>query len=350
MPKSSHKQIPEIPMRIRLLELAQRVPLFLSQNNQTYVACPTATPIYSEDFFTWLVCLGEKRLGYFPSPHHVAFVVRSLDAQAHGAKNKESVHTRIAKLAPKTYQIDLGTDDHQVINITGKQWQPSQHFDAYFERSENTEPSPTTEPTKLTLANCFEQIFETSPENSDKLALWLAEALLPDQKPPILVITGKAREAAIEILRQLIDPVLQPIIYTPHSYRELNQMALENQVLAFSFTGDLSPKFIKTINDLHEGTRIRLKQCSKIRPKLGANVQRPVLIATKMPLEISPNQITIEINTAHQTGLGKVFFALMDLVVQIVGQPEREKVLRALAEPSQSAPFQSNETPDSNSS
>ena len=88
MPPTS-KTVQEIPHRIRLLELAQRNPLYLSQDNQTYIDCPTAIPVYSEDFFTWLLCLAEKRLGTIPSPTDIARVARTLTLKPAPPKPKK---------------------------------------------------------------------------------------------------------------------------------------------------------------------------------------------------------------------------------------------------------------------
>ena len=321
-------------MRDRLLELAQRAPIFLSQDNQTYVNIPTATPVYSEDFFTWFINVAENRLGCIPTPSEVGRVVRTLDSQARTCNNQRDVHHRIAKIGPKNYQLDLGTFDMQMVNITGQHWENLQYFDARFERFEDHIEMTAPVVTANTLAACMEAQFKVDPINADKLALWVAEALLPDQQPPMLVITGKAREAAVEKLRSLIDPVIEPIIETPLQFTELYRMALENQVLAFSVSGPLSEKVKKTLNDLHQGTRLRLKYCNRSRFKLRGNIQRPVLIATAEPQEISPHQINIEINEAIDFDFGKIVGALLNLLVVIIGQPVVQRETQVMAEPS----------------
>ncbi len=323
----------EIPMRTRLLKLAQALPLFLSKDNQPYVACPIAIPLYSEDFFGWLFSESSKHLGHYPSPYEFSWVIRTLDRQSRQQKIKTSVHTRIAKLSPRTYQIDLSTDAQQGINITGKRWQQTQKFKTQFERLETHTSLPTPEQTALTLADCFNQIFQTSPEISAKLAIWLAEAFLPDRKPPMLVITGKARDQAVAMLRNLIDPVHNPIIYSPGCPMELNCMALENRVLAFSFRGQPTEKLIKKLNTMHEGTRVPLPHSNKRRPKIFTTVQRPIIVASREPLALHKDQISIEINQAPETEMGKVFYALLNLLVKIVGQEEQKKQYQANTAP-----------------
>ena len=75
--KRAQIQQPEIPMRIRLLKLAQTLPLFLSKDNQPYVSCPTAIPLYSEDFFVWMLDQASKGLSYYPSQYEFCWVVRT---------------------------------------------------------------------------------------------------------------------------------------------------------------------------------------------------------------------------------------------------------------------------------
>ena len=318
-------------MRARLLHLAQSAPCFLSQDNQTYIACPTAIPVFSADFFTWLLILAQKRLGHYTSPSEIGRIAGILDTQARTAKAKQTVHTRIAKTGTKCYQLDLGTENRQVINITGKRWHHSHHFGAQFERLEDYEIRTTPVPTANTLAICLEKMFQIPAESADKLALWLAEALLPDQKtPPVLVITGKAREAAVLTLRNLIDPVREPIIETPANCRQLPRMALENKVLAFSVNDQIPEKTIRAINEIHQGKRLQLKHCTGNRLKLRSTIQRPVIIATEEPQQISPKQFNLEINEAVDIHLGKIIGSLLNLLVKIIGQPVHQPTIIAM--------------------
>ncbi len=59
----------------RVLEIVQRLPLFLSPYRQPFVICPssaTATPIYAEAFYAWLTFAPEKQLGSLPVPNKSA--------------------------------------------------------------------------------------------------------------------------------------------------------------------------------------------------------------------------------------------------------------------------------------
>ena len=310
----------KIPMRIRLLQLTQTLPLWLSRDNQPFIATPTAIPLYSEAFFGLCLELAATHLNHIPSLYEFTYVRCALDQQARNAKLKQPIHTRIVKLSPRSYQLDLTTEDQQVINITGKRWKQSPSPRVRFHRLEQQISLPTPSPVALTLAECFERIFATSPDNATKLAIWLAEALLPDRKPPVLIITGDAREEAVSLLRNLIDPVIGPIIYSPTCPIELDRMALDHKVLAFSVWNQPTPKLVKKLNTIHQGTRIRLTHTNTRKPRPNTTVQRPVLLASGKPIEINKDQITIEINKTLIADEGKLFHALLDLLVKLVSQ------------------------------
>ena len=209
---------PVIPQHVRLLEVAQRAPLLLSPDRQPYIISPltaTAVPLYSEAFFDWFTHSTEARLGLCPSSSQIARVIRDLDSGARKAQATEQIHTRIAKKATKHYQIDLGTPNIDVVELTGKHWQVSQHFDARFQRLETSDPMPIPQPSPVKLPVYLENMFGISVESAGKLSGWLAQAMLPEQKPPILVITGEASDEAVTQLRNLIDPVFHALIEIP---------------------------------------------------------------------------------------------------------------------------------------
>ena len=218
----------------------------------------------------------------------------------------------------------MGTRLHDVVNITGRKWEQSSDFAAPFERLENFEKFPRPLQTNKSLGWCFEQVFKLPPEIANKLALWVAQALLPDQKPPILVITGKASQKAVEKLRNLIDPVAAPIIYTPQSWTELPRMVQADKVLVFAPENPFTEKMILKLRQLHDGARVAIWYCNRRLEKLNTTVQRTIMIASAEPVAISHGQLTIEINEAPDTSPGSdqlMFGALLNLMVQIVGQP-----------------------------
>ena len=324
MPLSSQIKQPEISRHIRLLEIAQRAPIFLSQALQPFVVCPstaTASPLYSEDFFGWIISAVEKQLGAIPSLPQFSFLLRALDAQARNAQTRETVHIRTAKTGTKSYQIDIGTPNQETIEITGQEWKVSQFHDVRFQRLETAQPLPIPERCEVPAAHYLQQMYNIPLEDGYKLARWLAEAMLPEQKPPILVITGTARDEAVEQLRSLIDPVISPIIEMPATSKQMAQQAVENRILAYSIYNYLPEKTIQILNSVRYGMRARLKQANKNFTPLYDTVHRPIIISAEEAIKISNHQIHIEINKTHIVKAHEFLGALLDVVVQIVSQP-----------------------------
>ena len=321
--ESSHKKQPEIPQHIRLLEIAHRAPLFLSPNRQPFVICPataTAVPLYSETFYGWFISAVEKKLGTIPSSQQVGQVIRNLNNQAHAARNQEAVHTRSAKIAPKTYQLDLGLDDNSTVEITGRNWSVSQFPDAYFERLETSDPLPIPEPTLAPLHTYLEKMYGISLDDAHKLSHWMAQAMLPDQKPPILLITGEAREEAVTQLKTLVDPSSHALIDLPVNRKDVAQQAIENGVLAYTTDEQLPETKILVLDAVRRGMPARLKQVSKGGPKRFTAIHRPIIIASLQTQKIGNHQLTIEINSTRQVEHNEIMGPLLDVVVQIVGQ------------------------------
>ena len=349
MPSSTKQQKPP-SFTTRVLEIAQRLPLFLSPDRQPFVICPssaTATPIYAEAFYAWLTFAAEKQLGSIPSPQQIGRVIRQLDNAAHTADTQETVHTRTAKIATKTYQIDLGLPDHTTVEVTGKQWRISQFHDARFQRLETSDPLPIPEPSLAKLHKYFELMYGITEDESHKLAQWLGQAMLPDQKPPILVITGEARDEAITQLRTFIDPAFHATIYLPTNRKELAQQAIENRVLAYVIDDKLPEQKIKDFNKLRQGMDARLRHASKKSAPIYTKLHRPIIFAAEKAIHISNQQLTIEINKTRTVEHAEILGPILDVVVQIVGQPITypEPLTMKVASPQLQQPDEP-ETPD----
>ena len=72
---------------------------------------------------------------------------------------------------------------------------------------------------------------------------------------------------------------------------------------------------------MRKGVTSRLRQANKKLAPL-YTIVRPIMIAAEDKIEISPQQITIEINQALPVrDLDDMLGALLDVMVEIVGQP-----------------------------
>ena len=326
MPPSSRNQPKPPSLTTRLLEIAQRPPLFLSQDRQPFVVCPstaTAHPLFSLGFSDWLLQASERHLGLLPTPQQIGRVVSTLDAQARAACTIEQVHTRTAKIAPNHYQIDLGHPDHSTIEVTGKQWTTGQSHAARFHRIETSDPLPIPEPSVAKLHVYLELLYGINTEDADKLAHWLGQAVLPDQKPPILLLTGESSPEAAAQLRSFIDPAFHATMPLPANPLDLAQQAIENRVLAYCVNDQLSVKKIRDFNTMQRGMSARLRHASRKHNRLFTSLHRPIIIASEVvqAVKICNQQLTIEIKKYRPVAHAEILGPILDVVVQIVGQP-----------------------------
>ncbi len=166
--------------------------------------------------------------------------------------------------------------------------------------------------------------------------------MLPDQPCPVLVLTGQARNAAARALRMLLDPVTHPLLVLPRLESQFHKLALSNRILAFSIGTKLSEGRREALANLSAGVDARLTQCSKRRDALQTNLRRPVLIAAETPIEITGDQVQIEINHAEAFDPARTFTALLDELVKFLAmfqEPEaRQSVTSIILPPELMAP------------
>ena len=326
MPSTSDNQPKPPSLTTRLLEIAQRPPLFLSQDRQPFVVCPstaTAHPLYSLGFSDWLLQAAERHLGLLPAPQQIGRVVSTLDAQARAAGTIEQVHTRTAKIAPNHYQIDLGHPDHSTIEITGKQWTIGQSHAARFHRIETSDPLPIPEPSVAKLHVYLELLYGINAEDANKLAHWLGQAILPGQNPPILILTGESSPEAAAQLRSFIDPAFHATMPLPANPLDLAQQAIENSVLAYCVNDQLSPRKIRDFQTIRRGMDARLRHANRKHNKLYTKVFRPIIIASEVQQlqKICNQQLTIEIKSCRPVAHAEILGPILDVAVEIAGQP-----------------------------
>ncbi len=332
---------PEKPMHLQLLELAHRAKLFLTPDHQTLATLPngTAVPLYSEDFFAWCLELTDHKQIPTPSSAQFSYVQRTLDAEAASTRNFQNAHLRIAKTGQAAYEIDLQNFDTPTINLNYHEWNTASAApESNFLRPQLNHPLPIPEKSEQDLPTTLAKDFGLQEETATKLAQWLALAMLPDQQPPILVITGTKRDQAARKLRNLLDPVVHPLLEIPYTNRELGQLALTNNVLAFSISKYIAPSKIEALNKLQAGTLVKLKEVNKRRGALWTNVARPIIISSGEALTISPNQINMEINEASEDDPARLFGALLSMMVKVLNQihskPVFERISQAPTPPS----------------
>ena len=306
-----------------LLIACDKANFFLTPNRQSYVQFNgTAAPLYSEQFRGWLLSRVEQIGLPTPSASLLGHLLRHHDNNLHTYQAAiHPVHTRIAKshdsILLDLQSIDPTTSENQTIEINKHHWQISSDHPALFRRPELNLPLPTPEFSKTPIVPSLMQAFATSQPTAEMLANWLALAMIPSATQPILVITGNARLEAARLLRNIIDPVVHPLLPMPTTENQLGQMAQANGVLAFDSGPFISDKRKSALSRIRRGVPVRIREINRNR-SLYETIHRPILIAADSPLEIDSNQINIEISHCFEPPLSQLLTALLNHVVEVL--------------------------------
>ena len=180
------RQSPPPSQHSRLLEIAQRADIFLSQDNQPFATVPTSgntVPLYSAIFRSWLTQTFEEN-GFLPSPAQYGAILRHLDEEAHNCPAIHPIHTRTALNGPATYRFDLANPDNQAIEINGKQWSIVYNLGCRFRRPQSSQPFPKPDDNPVHLHKFLERLFSIKESDAQALSVWLVAAMLPDLTPP----------------------------------------------------------------------------------------------------------------------------------------------------------------------
>ncbi len=314
----------------KLILACDKANFFLTPNRQSYVSFNgTAAPLYSEQFRGWLLARIESCGLDWPTASMLGRLLRHHDNILHTYESQViPVHTRIAAqgnaLLVDLQSIDPETSDNQVIEITKDHWRITSDHPTLFRRPELNLPIPPPINTKATIAQYLMRVFCTSQPIAETLSNWLALSMIPSATQPILVITGDARIEATRLIRNIIDPVIHPLLPMPTTENQLGQMAQWNSVLAFDSSPYISEKRKAALTRIRRGVPVRVREINKSRT-LYETIHRPILIAADAPIEIEKNQLNIEINYCHQAPLNELLTALLNHVVEVLHYLEAPK-------------------------
>ena len=328
--QGNHHQPRKLSPFDKLILACDRATFFLTPNRQAYVQFNgTVAPLYSEQFRGWLLTRIEALGLDWPSSSTLGRLLRHHDNILHTYESQIiPVHTRIAAenytLLVDLQSIDPQTSDNQVIEITKDHWRITSSHPTLFRRPELNLPIPTPAISKGTIAQYLMRAFSTTQPIAETLSNWLALSMIPTATQPILVITGNARIEAARLLRNIIDPVIHPLLPMPTTENQLGQMAQSNSVLAFDSSPFISEKRKAALSRIRRGVPVRVREINKSRT-LYETIHRPILIAADAPIEIESNQINIEINHCRQAPLNEFLTALLNHLVEVLRYLEAPK-------------------------
>ena len=306
----------------KYLELALRATYFQSPDLQPHALLPNAAavPLFSEDYFTWFLEQADSQQIPNPTSAQFSYLLRQIDAQAWSRKDIRPASLRTADCGEGRYLINLQTIEQDAIEISASGWRAAESSAEHFLRPTLSKPYPKPDFSRESLSTHLGKMFGLDGHGSGALSRWLAQAMLPGVPPPVLVITGEARQQAAAKLRNLIDPVAHAIHPLPHSGRGFGQLALTNKILAFDAGARLSKAKREAINNLNRGVEVRLKEASKRRDPLSTTLSRAIIIAAEEKIDVHPNQLSMEINQAGTAPAGEVFGALLTMLVCFLRQ------------------------------
>ena len=321
MPLSSHKKDKPNPQIEKLVAIGQqRNCFFLSPDRQTFVTIPgQAVPLWSEDFFRWYSSRLEHAGIFHPSPQQMAQALRKLDEDAHNCPEIVPVQLRSLQIAPNHYKFDIQGAFRETIEVTSKEWTIGDGEFCHYRQPETNLPLVRPKPAEAPLEAYLKRSFALTDPESESLKSWLTLAFLPTTTaPPILVITGKARDEATKILRDLIDPVVQPILPLQTTLNQFGNLAIYNHVLAFSLYGQLSKGRINALKSVRTGFAFTLKESNKRGVAITSTIRRPIIISSDEKQQISEQQLNLEINSVEDTNADEFLGALLSAAVMAI--------------------------------
>ena len=314
--KSSTPKITRATQLDRMLQVALRAPLSLSQHLQPHALLPTgnSVPLSSEAYYAWISsALAAK--GIRPCASQLGHLIRQLNAEAMLTLREETINLRIAHPSPGTYTLDLANASSEVINISADGWKVTTDFDTRFHRPDNVIFFQPPVKVRTKLHHALKEIFQLDETQSEQLSTWLVDALLTRHIPPTLIITGKCRHEAAAKIRNFADPMMSPVHGIPSSSKALGRLAINNRVMAFGMYKTITSTKIEQLNELRTGMLVELKQVTKNSDLLTELIRRPIILAAEAAPQIHEGQIEIEINHIALVESSDILAALLDAAV-----------------------------------
>ena len=158
------------------------------------------------------------------------------------------------------------------------------------------------------------------------LATWLVDALLHNQIPSALIITGNGRHEAAGKIRNFIDPMASAVHGMPISEQAMGRLAITNRVMAFGAGKNISQAKIDQLNQLRTGMLVELKQVGRNNETITELIRRPIIVTVEQALHIHDGQIEIEINKLATVERSEILAAILNAAVtQLRGLQEHEE-------------------------
>jgi hypothetical protein len=194
--------------------------------------------------------------GRAPSSQALHEALDTVEAVVVGGKAKRTVALRVGEEAGKLY-IDLGTDDHQIVEVSGDEWRIVPHSAPAmrFRRSPSMRALPL--PSQTGTVNDLLRFLNVDDDGWRLTVAWALYALQPRGPFPILVFQGEqgtAKSTGSKILRALNDPSQAAVRSQPKDDDQLFVGVRGSWVLAFDNLSGMPPWLSDCLCGLATGT------------------------------------------------------------------------------------------------
>jgi hypothetical protein len=207
---------------------------------------------------------------------------------------------------PSRIILDLANADGEVLEMSSQGWHTTGNLRHPFHQSPTALPLPYPETSASNQPlEQFAEIFRLTGANRTRTFAWLASALRPSGPFPVLVLRGPAasgKSVLARALRSLIDPSSAPLRRLPARDRELQQLALQNWILAFDQVYRIPSKISEAFCALSSGDALEIARAD--RDPLVLQLARPLILiapsdearaAWTPPRTLSSRTLTIDL-------------------------------------------------------
>ena len=277
-----------------LLYHARSATPFCSEDGEPCASIPSSVDsrrvlaLRSASFRDWLTANFYSEYETAPSTSAFRAALRTLEARARYAElPAQKVDRRLSfegnPFTPSRVILDLANANGELLEISSQGWRTTGNLRHPFYQSPTTLPLPIPDssPSLDRPLEQFAEMFRLAGANRTRAFAWLAAALRPVGPYPVLVLRGPAASGKSMLgraLRALVDPSTAPLRRLPLRDRELQQLALQNWILAFDHVSRIPSKISQALCALSSGEALEIARGA--RDPLVLQLARPLMIIT----------------------------------------------------------------------
>lgn len=233
----------------------------------------------SKRFRDYLAHQAHKRFGKTPTSQALGDAINTLSGKALFEGPQYPVFVRIGEKDGKIY-LDLGDDEHTVIEIDSDGWQVVSDAPVLFRRPAGMMSLPRPEPGGS--VDLLREVINVKTDAAFRLLIgWLLSSLFPRGPYVILELSGEqgsAKSSTALRLRQLIDDNLANLRALPRCEQDLVLAATNGLVIAIDNVSKLMDWLSDALCRVATGGGFSARELYSDRNEVIFRVEKPVLI------------------------------------------------------------------------